>query len=557
MRSPLGVSAFCCLHKKKSVSTAISRFQDNLPLALFICVSAATLMLWQALRIHQQETIRFRVQQGAANISYAIEHEVQGSIFALERMTNRWEQSGKPERALWEADATLYTKHYGTFQAIAWADPSFQIQWVVPILGNEASQGFNVLSEMRRREAIERAISQRRTVVTRTVTLVQGGKGFLVYVPIFHENQFEGLIIGVFRTQAVLDKVIEGLEKQGSGEYTIQFYDGSDEIYTHHYPDISSNQQWSQSGSVNINGVIWHLKVAPTHELIAKTRSPIAEIILGTGLLLALLLFTIAKLVLITYKQHQQAIAETAKTLAAEKRLNALKSQFITSASHEFRTPLAIISSSTGVLEDYYEKLDISKRQKHLNRIQNAVRQMIQILEDVLMIEKVEKGKLECTPHAVDLMQFYHDLVKEFEQDTTQSRIIVSLATHTETSSPTSSVPDVMLISMDEQLVQQILNNLLSNALKYSPSDSSVFLDIRCQPHVVEFEIRDQGIGIPADDLQEIFTPFHRGGNVGTTLGTGLGLTLVKRCVNLHGGTIAIHSEPGSGTCVTVHIPTP
>lgn len=529
--------------------------QQKIPFAILVGVTFATLVLWQALRIQQHRITELRIQHETANISYAIEQEIQESIFALERMASRWDHAGKPERALWEADAALYVQHYGTFQAIAWVDPSFYIQWVVPQLGNEASQGFNVISESRRREAIKRAIFQRHTVVTRTVILAQGGRGFLVYVPIFHDHEFEGLIMGAFRSQVLLDKVVGGLEQQGSGEYAVTLYDGTDEIYTHRVLDRSINQQWSQPKIIQFREVMWQLTITPSQKFLNETFSPIPTIVLGGGLLLAILLATIAKLVLITYEQNRRTSVEITKALSAEKHLNTLKSQFITSASHQFRTPLAVISSSAGVLEDYYDKLEAIKRQKHLRRIQEAVHHMVNILEDILMIEQMEKGKLKCNIQTIDLNQFYENLVKEFALSDSQFRIVVSYSTATETHASSSNIAVATRISVDEQLIRQILSNLLSNALKYSPPDSPVFFDIRYRLQRVEFEIRDQGIGIPKDDLAEIFTPFHRGSNVGTTPGTGLGLTLVKRCVTLHNGTIAIHSESGSGTCVKVHIP--
>ena len=551
MGSQLGLNRSCSLKQKN----AARRLHQKVPWAILLTVSAASLLLWQILRAHQVENIRLQVQQEKVNLSYAIEQEMKGAIFALERMTNRWEQSGKPERSRWESDAALYVKHYGTFQAIAWADPDFRIQWVVPLLGNEASQGFNLLSESHRRATIEKAIAQHQTAVTPTIPLIQGGQGFLVYMPVFHQKRFAGVIIGAFRIRALLDKVVKGLEQQGSGEYAVQLYDGPHQIYYYRQPAPKLHPSWSQVGQLNGGGVFWHLKVAPSQQLLAATYSPIAEFVLGVGLVLGLLLAIIAHLGLITYEQNQKTAAEIARSLAAEKQLNAFKSQFITSASHEFRTPLAIISSSTGILEDYYDRLETAKRQKHLQRIQHSVRHLEQILEDVLMIEQIEKGKLKFTPSQVDLEQVYRSIIKEVEQDIAQSLIVVTLSTHPGTDGFPSQSSVASFIALDEQLVRQILINLLSNAVKYSSAENPVFLNICYQPQTLVFEIKDQGIGIPEEDLKQIFTPFYRGSNVGKIPGTGLGLTLVNQCVKLHGGTIAVNSRPGSGTCVAVCIP--
>lgn len=245
--------------------------------------------------------------------------------------------------------------------------------------------------------------------------------------------------------------------------------------------------------------------------------------------------------------KRKQVEAEIRKALETAKELSDLKSSFITMTSHEFRTPLSIISSSAGLLKDYSHKLDEAKKLKHLQRIQSTVIYMTQLLEDVLLINRAEAGRLEFNSSPLDLMEFCSGLVEELQ-----------LGIHTNHTIALRTACDTYLTKnadMDEKLLRQILSNLLSNAIKYSAPGSKVHFDIACQNTVVVFQIKDEGIGITPEDQVHLFESFHRGKNVGNISGTGLGLAIVKKCVELHRGQIAVASVVGVGTTFTVTLP--
>ncbi len=243
---------------------------------------------------------------------------------------------------------------------------------------------------------------------------------------------------------------------------------------------------------------------------------------------------------------------EIRKALIQEKELSSLKTRFITTASHEFRTPLGIISSSTGLLEDYDHKLDRPKKLKHWQRIQSAVKHMTTLLEDILLIYQTDAGKLECKRSEFDLIGFCRELVEELEISSNAEGRFNLTMTHTDAD---ISLVDGFLVWMDSKLVRQILTNLLSNAIKYTLGDNQVQFDIICTQKTVTFQIADQGIGISADDQVRLFESFHRGTNVNNIPGTGLGLSIVKRCVDLLGGTIDLTSEIDVGTTFIVNLP--
>jgi signal transduction histidine kinase len=244
----------------------------------------------------------------------------------------------------------------------------------------------------------------------------------------------------------------------------------------------------------------------------------------------------------ITERKRVEADIRTA--LEKEKELNELKSRFITMASHEFRTPLATILSSTELLQHYSYKWSEEKKLQHFQRIQAAVKHMTGLLNDVLLIGKAEAGKLQFNPTVINLSQFCRELVEEMQLTASDYRIVFR--------NQVDSLTDCM---MDEKLLRHILSNLLSNAIKYSTQGSTVSFELVCEQGDAVFRIQDQGIGIPVADQAQLFNSFHRASNVGTISGTGLGLAIVKKSVDFHGGNITFESEVGEGTAFIVTLP--
>lgn len=242
---------------------------------------------------------------------------------------------------------------------------------------------------------------------------------------------------------------------------------------------------------------------------------------------------------------ERKRLDEIRLALEREKELSALKTRFFSMASHEFRTPLSTVLAAAQVLENCQDKWDnAEKRLRNLHRIQDSVKHTVQLLDDILTINRAETGKLEFNPKPLNLNLYCHHLVEEMR--------LTAGGQHTLTFT-CQGTP--ILVSLDEKLLRSILSNLLSNAIKYSPLGGNVHLTLEFQPNLVLLQVQDQGIGIPMDDQNQLFEPFHRGRNVRTIPGTGLGLVVVKKCVDLHQGTIRINSEVGVGTTCVVALP--
>jgi signal transduction histidine kinase len=238
-----------------------------------------------------------------------------------------------------------------------------------------------------------------------------------------------------------------------------------------------------------------------------------------------------------------QALQEAEMLRVEAEALSSLKSDFISMVSHEFRTPLTTIHLSMDLLESQGDRWDKDKKQHRFMRIRKAVQRMNALLDDVLSVTRAESGKLLVSATEFDLYQFCLSLIEEM-QLLAGDNIQINLIYKRE--------PPICL---DESLLQHILTNLLSNAIKYSRSSGAIDLEVENQRDRTIFKVRDRGIGISPEDREYLFEPFFRAKNVDKIAGTGLGLTIIKKCVDLQKGEIFIDSTLGVGTVFTVSLP--
>ena len=227
-----------------------------------------------------------------------------------------------------------------------------------------------------------------------------------------------------------------------------------------------------------------------------------------------------------------------------EKELSELKSRFVSMASHEFRTPLSTILSSADLIEAYKKQEQQNKRERHTNRIKSSVANLTGILNDFLSLSKLEEGKIHINPVEFDIYTVINDVLDQMNSHLKPQQVI----RHEIHVDP----PTVVL---DKKLLQNIFINLISNAIKYSGPDTTIDFQIRKEKDNLIAIIADQGIGIPQEEQQHLFTRFFRARNVENIQGTGLGLNIVKRHVELMKGNIAFESIVGKGTTFTIFIP--
>ena len=235
---------------------------------------------------------------------------------------------------------------------------------------------------------------------------------------------------------------------------------------------------------------------------------------------------------------------DLARALSQERELSELKTRFVSIVSHEFRTPLGITMSAVEVLRHYGGQITEDKRGELHDDIFSATVQMSALMEQVLLLGRAEAGKLECRCAPIDLPAHCIQLTEDAVQATNQHCPVTFTAEG-----------DFSDATMDAALLRHIIGNLLSNAVKYSPADAHVDFKLRRDGSEVVITVEDRGIGIPEADQARLFEAFHRASNVGETPGTGLGLLLVKRCVDLQHGSISVQSLESQGTTFTVRLP--
>ena len=246
-------------------------------------------------------------------------------------------------------------------------------------------------------------------------------------------------------------------------------------------------------------------------------------------------------------QQLEQSLRQLTIALRKEKELNELKSQFISRASHEFRTPLATIQTASDLLRNYSHKMTDEKKLEKIDKIQREVKGMTNLLEEVLVIGKTESGRFGLQTEQINLENFCLEIIEQTKLLATDKHKVI----FKNINAPAS-------IILDTKFFKQIISNLLSNAIKYSPDGGEVTFMISKtsdrHPQLI-LEFCDRGIGIPLVDQEKIFEHFYRARNVGMIAGTGLGMAIIKNSVEVLGGTIRLTSVEAQGTIIQVQLP--
>ena len=267
-------------------------------------------------------------------------------------------------------------------------------------------------------------------------------------------------------------------------------------------------------------------------------------VIESTSTLLSFSVFLILYIVLYQQLLKRQEAERMQQKFAQEKELSELKLEFLALVSHEFRTPLSVILGSAQLLKDTLADKVERSRLRSLTRIESSAKAMKQMFADVLTIARADAGKLEYQPSWLELQSFCLNLVEDMQLSEQQDHVIKLI-----------DLGDRTHGWLDEALIYSALSNLLSNAIKYAPLGSHIDFILDGKIDMITFQVKDEGRGISLEEQATLFEPFTRGVNVKNIIGTGLGLALVKRCIDLHQGNILVDSDVGEGTTFTIQIP--
>jgi PAS domain S-box-containing protein len=282
----MGILAFAWVDDR----TQITGTPTLLSILVGIGVLTGTLCAWQALEAQERTYIRHMIRAETASggsIRSALESGLEVQIRGLQRIAKRWESAGRPTQENWTSEALLNVRDFRGYQGIGWIDPTFHVRWLVPVQGNEELQDMPLPPSERHRIVLSTMWDQGLPIASHAIDLAQGDKGVMVYIPILRGEDFDGLILGAFSVQRLLDTILE--EKLGNG-YSIAIFDGDEEIYGRHHAGTLYDQEWEHETNFNLHGVIWRVQVWPTTEALATLSSPLGEAVLVTGIVFAALL---------------------------------------------------------------------------------------------------------------------------------------------------------------------------------------------------------------------------------------------------------------------------
>lgn len=244
-------------------------------------------------------------------------------------------------------------------------------------------------------------------------------------------------------------------------------------------------------------------------------------------------------------EQRKKIEAQIRHTLEREKELSELKSRFVSMASHEFRTPLSGILSSASLIASYHKPEDESKREKHIQTIKKSVKNLTSILNDFLSLDKLNQGRVVSHPVHFSLTSLIEEIIEEFKNLSDPGQRIIVEHKNGE-----------LQLFQDKDMLRNVVINLLTNSIKYSPNDKNIYLRTSIQKeNTLSLEVEDFGIGIPEEDQKHLFELFFRANNAGTIQGTGLGLNIVKRYLDMMDGDLCFKSVENNGTTFTVTLP--
>ena len=415
------------------------------------------------------------------------------------------------------------------------------VTYLQPLEGNERALGYDLASDQIRRTALNTARDTGRVSASGRIRLVQENKnqfGFLVFLPLYQTDtipitvaerrrRLQGYLLGVFRVSDVVEESLAALD------YTADFVLRDRNQFLGRY-EANRRALTTRSGPLRpCPADCTHTLTTADQEwtiTYAGAAYPIPWSALSTlaiGLLLTLLLS----------RYLAQAQAELERT----REVSQVKIRLFSMASHELRTPLSTILLSAQALETGHLA---PAQQRTSGRIRAAAKRMNQLLNDLLTLSRAESGKLCFAPEILDLAPYCQQLIAEVRFSFEQPPEITF-----------SQTGPCNRAYVDPQLLRSMLTNLLSNAVKYSGDRPRVALRLVCTPHSFSFEIQDWGIGIPECDRTRLYDAFHRGTNVGSVTGTGLGLSVVNACLQLHQGRLTYESQLHQGSTFRLTLP--
>ncbi|HEY6905271.1 MAG TPA: ATP-binding protein [Candidatus Acidoferrales bacterium] len=530
-----------------------------LPAIFGLTTIIAALVLWQLLLTNRRVEIQTNTKEQALFVKAKTESELSARVLSLERLAGRWQESGHSADQDMESDASLVMSGYPAYQAIEWVDPTFHVIWVEPQRGNERDIGANLSLDSQQRTKLQDAISSGNVTATSPTDLRQGGRGFLVFVPVNSHKQLRGFLVGVFRYQALLSSILQDV----APDYWVVVSDGEEKIYSRTPPEPAREGPYAQEAGIQVEGLSWRVKAWPKTGVVAYARSPLPGLVFGGGILMAIVLgFAVymSESSMLHVRKLQASNLELEKEIAGREQAE--------EALRQAQKMEAVGRLAGGVAHDFNNVLMVIRGQASLSL--NAPGLSSALRQELTEIVKAADRASSLT----------RKLLAFGRKQVLQARVLDlnTLVTQMAEMLPPVLGEDIILkmnlhshlghVRADSAQLEQVIMNLVFNARDAMPDGGELTIEtgncdldeawisthpgMRAGPHVV-LSVRDTGHGMDEATQAHLFEPFFT--TKDKSRGSGLGLATVYGTVNQSGGCITVSSKAGSGTTFQIYLP--
>jgi signal transduction histidine kinase len=504
----------------------------------------ATLALSFAISLRDHDHIRRTVNGEAEAVSRAVQSVVTSHVHSLLRMVRRWEFS-KPSMVEWQDEARLVLEHSYGFEVINWMDSSFETRWSVYTGGQKHVEEEPAFGEPRE-QALGKARDLLAVTVTRAVALRHGGTGVLIYIPIFtgpDAEQFEGFIAAVLNLNSTMTRL---LDVNLLRRYNIEILEGGKPIYTKPGAEQSTKGPWAQESDLKLYGVVWlgsvwKIRLWPTPTWLGEIHSSLDRVVLAAGIVLTALLALLTHVFQLAQSRASQlenANAALTKEIGEREQAQTALADFSAMMVHDLRSPIANIISIVAMMREGLFGPVNADQTKWLGKVENTGRTSVELISDFLDLSKLESGRIDLKKQSLDLGELLRTSLDNYSVVANEKRIELE----------DEIDPRLPPVDADPRRLEQVFNNLISNALKFTPHGGQIFVGARPNGKHVEVWVRDTGVGIPAEEIGQIFEKYKQttSGATSEHKGTGLGLVICKMIVEAHGGAIRAMSDQGT-----------
>ncbi len=530
-----------------------------LPAIFGLTTIIAALVLWQLLLTNRRVEIQANTKEQALFVKAKTESELSARILSLERLAGRWQEPDRLADRDMESDASLVMSGYPAYQAIEWIDPTFHVVWVEPQRGNEGDVDADLGADPRQRTKLEDAIDSGNVTATPPTNLRQGGRGFLVFVPVYSQTKLRGFLVGVFRYEALLSSILQDV----APDYWVVVSDGHEAIYSRTLAVPFREGAYAQEANIQVEGLSWEVKAWPKSGVVAYARSPLPTLVFGGGILMAVVLgFAVymTESSLLHVRKLQTSNRELQKEIAGREKAE--------EALRQAQKMEAVGRLAGGVAHDFNNVLMVIRGQAALSL--NAVGLSPTLRQELTEIVKAADRASSLTRKllAFGRKQVLQARVLDLNTLITQLAEMLPPVLREDISLKIDLHPDLGHVRADSAQLEQVIMNLVFNARDAMPNGGELTIEtsncdldeawvsthpgVRGGPYVV-LSVRDTGHGMDEATQTHLFEPFFT--TKDKSRGSGLGLATVYGTVNQSGGCVTVSSKPGSGTTFQIYLP--